>query len=132
MTRTTSKSPTYADRYMGERIREARLDAKMTQDELAQLLGISYQQVQKYEAGTNRVNGGRINLLVTALNRPVTFFLPDITDVRAQADPMLTKFLSTREGLEIATCFPRLSPAWQGYIVKLVRLASETQAVSPT
>jgi len=100
----------------------------MSQDELAQLLGISYQQVQKYEAGTNRVNGGRINLLVTALNRPITFFLPEMTDVRAQADPVMTKFMSSREGLEIASAFPRLSPAWQGYIVKLVRLASETQA----
>jgi len=103
----------------------------MSQHELAQLLGISYQQVQKYEAGANRVNGGRINLLVTALNRPVTFFLPDITDVRAQADPVMTKFLSSREGLEIAAAFPRLSPAWQGYIVKLVRLASETQPGTP-
>jgi transcriptional regulator with XRE-family HTH domain len=125
--KNNSKASTQADRYFGERIREARIAAKMSQHELAQLLGISYQQVQKYEAGTNRVNGGRINLLVTALNRPITFFLPEITDVRAQADPMMTKFLSSREGLEIATSFPRLSPAWQGFIVKLVRLASETQ-----
>lgn len=125
--KNNSKAPTQADRYFGERIREARLAAEMSQDELAQLLGISYQQVQKYEAGTNRVNGARINLLVTALNRSLTFFLPEVTDVRAQVDPMLSKFLASREGLEIASAFPRLSPVWQGFIVKLVRLASETQ-----
>jgi transcriptional regulator with XRE-family HTH domain len=125
--KNNSKASTQADRYFGERIREARIAGNMSQHELAGLLGISYQQVQKYEAGTNRVNGARINLLVTALNRPVTFFLPEITDVRSQADPVMTKFMSSREGLEIASAFPRLSPAWQGYIVKLVRLASETQ-----
>lgn len=124
------KRTTDQDRYFGERIREARLDADMTQHDLADLLGISYQQVQKYERGKNRVNGGRISLLVTALNRPLTFFMPDVTDVRAQADPMLSKFLASREGLEIASNFFRLSPAWQVYIVKLVKLASETQAAS--
>lgn len=119
----TSKATTSVDRYMGERIREARLAAKMSQHDLAELLGVSYQQVQKYEHGTNRVNGGRISLLVTALNRPITFFLPDVTDVRSNVDPMLSKFLTSPEGLEIASNFFRLSPAWQSYVVKLIRLA---------
>lgn len=112
------------DRYMGERIREARSAARMSQKELAGLLGVSYQQVQKYERGDNRVNGGRISLLVSALGKPVTFFLPDVTDVRVQADPMLSTFLASREGFEIASGFFRLSPAWQAEILRLVKLAS--------
>jgi transcriptional regulator with XRE-family HTH domain len=120
---TAAKKTTEQDRYLGERIREARMGAKMTQHQLGQLLGVSYQQVQKYECGSNRVNGGRISLLVTALNKPVTFFIPTITDVRVQADPMLSTFLASREGFEIASGFFRLSPAWQAEILRLVKLA---------
>ena len=96
------------DKFVGERIREARLTQKMSQQTLAQLLGISFQQVQKYERGQNRVSGGRFELLVTALNRPLTYFFPNASDVRSTVDPVVTQLLVSKEGLELASVFSRL------------------------
>ena len=62
------RSPVTADIEMGERIRARRIDQKMSQQELAAFLGISFQQIQKYEKGTNRVNANRLAVIASALN----------------------------------------------------------------
>jgi transcriptional regulator with XRE-family HTH domain len=107
--RNAAKAPTKDDVYIGARIREARIASGMTQTELGGLLGVSYQQVQKYEEGKNRINGARIELLITALNRPFSYFYPNATDVRATADPDLVAMLTSKEGQEVARGFSRLS-----------------------
>ena len=107
--RNAAKVPTKEDVYFGERIKEARIAKGMGQKDLADLIGVSYQQLQKYESGENRVNGARIKLLVSALNRPLTFFLPDATDVRAYADPVVSSFMATKDGHAIAMKFPRIT-----------------------
>jgi transcriptional regulator with XRE-family HTH domain len=111
------------DQYVGERIREARLDIKMSQKELGELLGVSFQQVQKYETGANRVSGGRFERLVTALRRPLTYFFPSATDVRSTADPIMSQFISTKRGLDMAKNFPRLRPTMQDALLKVVHEA---------
>ena len=121
-----AKAPTDHDRYIGERIREARVAAKMSQEELAELIGVSYQQVQKYEWGCNRVNGARIDRLVTALNRPLAWFFPNVTDVRAA--PAVSRFLTTKEGQQLATDFSRLSPASRAVVLDLVELLAKEEA----
>lgn len=107
--RNAAKVPTREDVYFGERIKEARIANDMQQKALAELIGVSYQQLQKYESGENRVNGARIKLLVTALNRPLTYFLPNITDVRAYSDPVVSAFMATKDGHLIAAKFPRIA-----------------------
>ena len=107
--RNASKAPTKQDAYLGERIREARLASGISQTALGELLGVSYQQVQKYEDGTNRVNGGRIGRLVTALNRPLNYFFPDATDVRLLNDPVASAFMATKDGQKIAAKYPRIA-----------------------
>ncbi|MFQ5346682.1 MAG: helix-turn-helix domain-containing protein [Rhodothalassiaceae bacterium] len=62
------------DRHIGERIREHRLERGLTQQDLARALGISYQQVQKYENGSNRVSAGRLYILAQALGVRVGAF----------------------------------------------------------
>ena len=62
------RSPVTADIEMGERIRARRMAQKMSQQELAAFLGISFQQIQKYEKGTNRVNANRLAVIASALN----------------------------------------------------------------
>jgi transcriptional regulator with XRE-family HTH domain len=116
--RSKAKSPTEHDRYIGQRIREARLASGITQMDLADMLGISYQQLQKYESGDNRVSGARINRLVTALNRPLSYFFPNVTDVRAA--PAMSALFATKQGLRLATEFPRLSPSLQHAVVDLI------------
>jgi transcriptional regulator with XRE-family HTH domain len=62
------------DRYVGKRIRLARTVAGLSLDELARQIGVSYQQVQKYENGTNRVGAGRLHQIATVLRRPLPYF----------------------------------------------------------
>ena len=120
-----TKAPTDHDRYIGERIREARIAGQMSQEELAELIGVSYQQVQKYESGDNRVNGARIERLVSALNRPLTYFFPNATDVRAA--PALSRFFTTKEGQRLIAQFPRLPPATRAVVLDLVDLLAKDQ-----
>jgi transcriptional regulator with XRE-family HTH domain len=70
------------DRYIGQRIREARIAAKLSQDDLGNMLGVSYQQIQKYESGQSRIAGVHFGRLVSALNRPMPWFFPNSTEVR--------------------------------------------------
>ncbi|GAB4576018.1 MAG: helix-turn-helix transcriptional regulator [Rhodothalassiaceae bacterium] len=70
------------DVYVGKRIRERRKIMGMTQQNLAAELGLSFQQVQKYERGSNRVGAGKLVQLSRALDVPVSYFFEDIEDVR--------------------------------------------------
>ncbi|RMF74065.1 MAG: helix-turn-helix domain-containing protein [Alphaproteobacteria bacterium] len=68
------------DRFVGQRIRERRLARGVTQQGLAKALGISYQQVQKYENGTNRISAGRLFVLARLLGADVADFFPGKDD----------------------------------------------------
>jgi|SRR5215467_6088303 transcriptional regulator with XRE-family HTH domain len=68
----TSKEPDSIDRIVGRNIRICRLQKGLTQTELADALGLTFQQVQKYEKGTNRVGSGRLLRIATFLDVPVT------------------------------------------------------------
>jgi transcriptional regulator with XRE-family HTH domain len=77
------RSPTAADGQVGESIRAHRLIAGMSQTDLAQKLGVSFQQVQKYEKGTNRVGAGRLPLIAEIFNIPISALFKD----HAQTSP---------------------------------------------
>ena len=62
------------DGIVGNRIRSRRLEMKLSQQQLADALGVSFQQIQKYEKGVNRVGAARLQQIATALDVPVTFF----------------------------------------------------------
>lgn len=68
------------DAEIGRRLRQARLVENLTQDGLAQKLGISFQQVQKYENGTNRVSSSRLWAISRVLGLPITYFYDGLDD----------------------------------------------------
>ncbi len=68
------KAPSEIDADVGEKIRARRLARGWSQTQLANALGITFQQVQKYEKGANRVSSGRLSQIAKALDAPVTFF----------------------------------------------------------
>ena len=72
--RTKQRSAGKPDIEMGKRIRLRRVEQRISQAELGQKLGVSFQQVQKYEKGVNRVGAARLQQIATALDVPVTFF----------------------------------------------------------
>lgn len=78
------------DRYVGERIRARRAALGLTQEDLARALGISYQQVQKYETGGNRVSAGRLFEMARRLEVPVGYFFEGLPESPAPSsdEPM--------------------------------------------
>ena len=66
-----------ADKEIGQRIRLRRVEVEMSQHALAEELGLSFQQIQKYEMGVNRVNAQRLQQIATALRVPISFFYND-------------------------------------------------------
>lgn len=69
------------DKYVGQQIQNARSLTTMSQGDLAEKVGVTFQQVQKYENGTNRVSCSRLVEIARAVKKPVTYFFPDGSDV---------------------------------------------------
>ena len=69
---------TIADDHIGGRIRERRIMLGLTQQQLAEMIGVTYQQAHKYERGINRVSAGRLFEIARALSTPITYFYEGI------------------------------------------------------
>ena len=68
------KAPSPVDRYVGSRVRMRRITVGMSQEKLGEALGVTFQQVQKYEKGVNRVSAGRLYEIAGVLGVPVSYF----------------------------------------------------------
>jgi transcriptional regulator with XRE-family HTH domain len=122
------RKPSHQDTYFGERIREARIAAKLTQEQLGELMGVSFQQIQKYETGKNRVSSGRIGLLVKAVNRPLAYFFPDSADIRMISDSGISSFLAHKRGQMLAHDFMLISPPAQDAVLRIVSILKKDHA----
>lgn len=112
------------DRHVGERIRSRRAELGLTQHDLASTLGISYQQVQKYETGANRVSAGRLYDLSQRLGCHVGYFFDGLEPSAAM--PELGHGGQNRTTIELARNFNRLpTGAVKGAISSLVRALAD-------
>jgi len=101
----------------------------MSQEKLAARLGITFQQVQKYEKGTNRVGAGRLYQLAHILQVPVSFFFPDSSPPRMASGmseeigaDYVMEFMSTSEAIELNRAFAQIrDPKVRRRIIDLVR-----------
>jgi len=118
------------DQHIGQRIRECRRAAGVRQDTLAMALGLTFQQVQKYERGFNRVSASTLYEIARTLNVAVGDFydgLPSTTDEAAQTcglthQPELARLMGSRDGALVAEFFPRIeSPGLRRILAELVR-----------
>jgi transcriptional regulator with XRE-family HTH domain len=89
----------------------------VSQEQLADSLGLTFQQVQKYERGANRVSASKLYEIAKTLQVPVSFFFDGLADpmdgsdgdeVGQQAERIVQEFLTTPEGLELAEVFPKI------------------------
>jgi|SRR6185437_15567010 len=110
------------DRHVGARVRERRIMMGLTQQQLADLLGVTYQQAHKYERGINRVSAGRLYEVSQVLSVPISFFFDGLQDE-------VTRSVSPRERmcLELARNFSHIpNERHQEALSQLARvLASE-------
>src|SRR5271169_4277288 len=91
------------DDHVGARIRERRVMLGLTQQKLAEMIGVTYQQAHKYERGVNRVSAGRLYEIARILNAPIAYFYEGIGD-----DKPLTVPTHQRMLLEIARNFTEI------------------------
>ena len=91
---------------LGKRIRLRRVEQKISQAELGDKLGVSFQQVQKYEKGVNRVGAARLQLIATALDVPVTFFYDDGDSKAREVESLL--FLDSAFSLRLLRAYSKI------------------------
>lgn len=129
------KAPNPIDKHVGSRVRMRRMMLSMSQEKLGDALGLTFQQVQKYEKGANRIGASRLQQISTILQVPVSFFFegaPPSADQlsgfdEAPSPSYVTDFLATSDGLSLTKAFMRVkSPKLRRRIVELVEeIASE-------
>ncbi|MCB4767579.1 helix-turn-helix domain-containing protein [Ancylobacter sp. Lp-2] len=113
----TKKSPNPIDKHVGSRVRMRRMMINMSQEKLGESLGITFQQIQKYEKGTNRIGASRLQHISTVLGVSVAFFFegapstgtatPGFAEDSSPA--YVADFLATSEGLALTRAFTRIS-----------------------
>ena len=113
----STKDPNPIDRHVGARVRMRRLMLGMSQEKLADAIGITFQQVQKYEKGTNRMGSSRLQQIANVLQVPVTFFFEEVpgqsklAGVKARAPDFVSDFLAMPDGLALTKSFIQIKDA---------------------
>ena len=105
------KSPNPTDKHVGARVRMRRMMLSMSQEKLGDALGLTFQQVQKYEKGSNRIGASRLQHIAQILQVPVAFFqgspgAEGLCGAATLASPAyVSEFLATRDGLTLIKTF---------------------------
>lgn len=133
--------PTRVDVHVGGRIRVRRMLLGMSQEAIADKLGLTFQQVQKYEKGVNRIGASRLFQLAAVLGVPVQYFFQDmpLTAESGQtmveehaAESAIMDFLRTNDGMELTKAFLRISDVRsRRAILELVRSLGGHDADEP-
>jgi transcriptional regulator with XRE-family HTH domain len=137
---TSGRKPNPMDTHVGSRVRLRRMVVGMSQEKLGEKMGLTFQQIQKYEKGTNRIGASRLFQLSQILDVPVQFFFEDApiqaVNLRGVAmtpgfaesktEAFLLDFLNSRDGLELNRAFVKITdPKVRKRVVDLVRALSE-------
>src|SRR5205085_2138090 len=115
----STKAPDPVDKYVGSRVRMRRIMLGMSQEKLGEALGLTFQQIQKYEKGTNRVGASRIQQISEILQVPVSFLFEGGPRGTVSVDGFsegtspayVSDFLATSEGLALTRAFTRITDA---------------------
>jgi len=112
------KAPNPIDKHVGSRVRMRRMMLSMSQEKLGDALGLTFQQVQKYEKGTNRIGASRLQQIAHILQVPVSFFFDGAPNIplaprvegmsEAPSPAYISDFLATSDGLALTKAFMRI------------------------
>ncbi len=132
------KNPNPVDVHVGRRVRMRRVLIGLSQEKLGEQLGLTFQQVQKYEKGSNRISASRLYQIAHILGVPVSFFFDDLPDVDGNAiaggfsesgsDATILDFLNSSEGLQLNKAFAEIKePAVRRKFVELMKSVAAIQ-----
>lgn len=131
------------DIHVGSRVRLRRMVIGMSQEKLGEKMSLTFQQIQKYEKGTNRIGASRLYQLAQILDVPVQFFFEDAPlgvgnrgampaggFAESKTEAFLLDFLNSRDGLELNRAFVKITdPKVRKRVVELVRALSDDVAI---
>lgn len=126
-----TRSTNSFDAHVGRRLRAARMLAGLSQTRLGQAVGLTFQQIQKYEKGVNRIGASRLQQFSALLNVPPSYFFegdaePAAPIVADDIDPSVTGAVSQRQAMELVRNFSRIeSKSIRRHIFDLVKAASQ-------
>ena len=136
------RKPNPMDIHVGSRVRLRRMVIGMSQEKLGERMGLTFQQIQKYEKGTNRIGASRLFQLSQILDVPVQFFFEDAPNsminrgaavagfAESKTEAYLLDFLNSRDGLELNRAFVKITdPKVRKRVVDLVRALSDDVAM---
>lgn len=136
------RAPNPIDVHVGLQVRIRRKELKISQEKLAETLGLTFQQVQKYERGANRISASKLYEIARTLRVPIGWFFEGLTDpsVGRSEDggdelgqAFAHDFLMTQEGVDLANLFPRISQRRvRRRLVDLVRALAEGEEAEAT
>jgi len=132
--RVPKKQANPIDVQVGNRVRIRRMLIGMSQERLGDLLGLTFQQVQKYEKGVNRIGAGRLFEMSRILNVPVDFFYEGVNAAPAHPGeegqgPPVMEFVSSGEGLQLSLAFMKIKDAKvRKRVLDLVKSLAEEEA----
>jgi transcriptional regulator with XRE-family HTH domain len=133
----STKAPNPVDRYVGSRVRMRRIMLGMSQEKLGEALGLTFQQIQKYEKGTNRVGASRLLQISEVLQVPVSFLFDGGPSgmvlgegaAESASPTYIADFLATSEGLALTRAFTRIPDSkLRRSIVDLVEQIADREA----
>ena len=119
-TMIAKKAPNPTDKHVGARVRMRRMMLSMSQEKLGDALGLTFQQVQKYEKGANRIGASRLQQIAHILQVPVSFFFDGAPNVPGQqsdgfseapSPAYVSDFLATSDGLALTKAFMGIKDA---------------------
>jgi transcriptional regulator with XRE-family HTH domain len=125
------------DAQVGNRVRIRRMLIGMSQEKLGDLLGLTFQQVQKYEKGVNRIGAGRLFEVSRILGVPIDFFYEGVAGAlnersgvaEAESAPPVMEFVSSGEGLQLSLAFMKIKdPKVRKRVLDLVKSLAEEEA----
>src|SRR4029077_9541241 len=135
MTIMAKKSPNPVDKHVGARVRMRRMMLNMSQEKLGDALDLTFQQVQKYEKGTNRIGASRLQAISNILQVPVSFFFEGAPHMpghsgmgEAPSPAYVSDFLATSDGLTLTKSFMKIkSGKMRRRIVELVEQIADNR-----
>jgi transcriptional regulator with XRE-family HTH domain len=117
------------DAAIGKRLRQLRTERGLTQTQLGDMLEVSFQQIQKYEKGTNRIGSGRLWVISRLLNAPITYFFEELEEVSNTAEPKpVGDGRLSRDSVQLARALNELADSdVKSQVAKLIKAIAKSE-----
>lgn len=120
--------PRKVDVHVGQRVRQRRWMLGVTQQQLADMVGVKFQQIQKYETGANRISSSRLWDVAAALDVPVAFFFEGLAGQAEDTGEARGDLLTDKEALDLVRAYYTIPEAQRRRLFDLARVLSDAPA----